>query len=86
MPIIVVLLLELAKVRWQNNNSKISIWLKKRNIINIKSNFDVIKILEVLIGELQIKKIYKKTFKLYIKMEKTITNFCGSEIKKQIFH
>ena len=29
-PIIVVLLLELAKVRRQNNNSKILIWLKKK--------------------------------------------------------
>ena len=27
-----------------------------------------------------------KTFKLYIKMEKTITKFWDSEIKKQIFH
>ena len=43
MPIIVVLLLKLAKVMRQNNNSKILIWLKKKgNIINIKSNFDVI--------------------------------------------
>ena len=33
MPIIVVLLLELAKVRRQNNNSKILIWLKKKGTL-----------------------------------------------------